>query len=168
MQLSSRSSSNRGAVKRWLAPFYRSVCTVSAPLRVSQRARRALVAVYAAVLAAFPLLGIWTGEMAFVLIMFAPFVAASLLLAGSTHGLLDRPQHALDERQLNVRRTIFREPYLTGVAVGLAGGVAVTMATRASDPVMMGWMLLVASAPYGLPSMLLAWRMPDDPDDDGE
>jgi len=53
--------------------------------------------------------------------------------------MTNQPLRSLDERQLHLRRSLFREPYATGASLGLAGG---------------------------LPSMVLAWRMPVDLTDD--
>jgi hypothetical protein len=96
-----------------------------------------------------------------------PYAAGSVLLAAATGGVLDRPMGSLDERQRHLRRTLFREPYQTGAALGLVGGLVVAVALRAGEGVMLGLLLLVVGVVFGLPSMVLAWRLPDGIDDDG-
>jgi len=130
-----------------------------------RRQRRWLVAAFLLVLAAFPIVGWVTDQTRAVMLVLIPYAAASLVLSAATQGMFDRPLTSLDERQLQIRRTIFREPYFTGVALGLAGGLVIAMATRVDDGLGMGLVLVALGAVFGLPSMVLAWTVPDEDDD---
>jgi hypothetical protein len=136
-----------------------------APFR-SHAGRRRLVGLYLMVLAALPVVGWITGQLWVVLLLLIPYAVGSLLLGVTTQGLLDRPLRSLDERQLHLRRSLFREPYATGAGFGLVGGLLVAVATRAEPALMMGLVVAVFGLIYGLPSMVLAWRMPVDLNDD--
>jgi hypothetical protein len=147
--------------KTWWTGTCRTLCDsrIMAPFR-SRAGRHRLVGLYLTVLAALPVAGWLTGHTWVVALVLIPYAAGSVLLAVTTQGLLDRPLRSLDERQLHLRRSLFREPYPTGASLGLVGGLVVAVATRADDALMMGLVLLVFGLVYGLPSMVLAWRMP--------
>jgi hypothetical protein len=136
-----------------------------APFR-SRAGRQRLVGLYLLVLAAPPVVGWLAGQLWVVLLLLLPYAVGSLLLAVATQGLLDRPLRSLDERQLHLRRSLFREPYVTGASLGLAGGLVVAVATQADDALMMGLLLAVFGLVFGTPSMVLAWRIPVDLADD--
>jgi hypothetical protein len=136
-----------------------------APFR-SRTGRHRLVGLYLLVLAALPVVGWLAGQLWMVLLLLIPYAVGSLLLAVTTQGLLDRPLRSLDERQLVLRRSLFREPYVTGASLGLAGGLVVAVATLTELALMMGLLVAVFGLVYGLPSMVLAWRMPADLADD--
>jgi hypothetical protein len=138
---------------------------IMAPFR-SRAGRRRLVGLYLLVLAAFPVLGWITGQDWVVSLLLLPYAAGSLLLGVTTQGLLDRPFKHLDERQQHLRRSLFREPYVTGATIGIAGGILVAVATQAEFGLMIGILFAVFGFIFGLPSMVLAWRMPADPTDD--
>lgn len=131
----------------------------------SRRPRRGLVGALLLVLAAFPVVGWVTDQTWAVMLVLIPFAAASLLVGAATQGLLDHPLGSLDERQVHVRRTIFREPYMTGAALGLAGGLTIAVATRVDEGLGMGLVLVALGVVMGVPSMVLAWTMPDEDDD---
>jgi hypothetical protein len=134
---------------------------IMAPFRL-RAGRHRLVGLYLTMLAALPVVGWLTGPLWVAPLLLIPYAVGSLLLAVTTQGLMDRPLRSLDERQLHLRRSLFREPYATGASLGLAGGIVVALATRADDALMMGLLLAVFGLVYGLPSMVLAWRMPAD------
>jgi hypothetical protein len=138
---------------------------VMAPFR-SRAGRRRAVGLYLLVLAAVPVVGWLAGQLWVVLLLLIPYAVGSLLLAVATQGLLDRPLRSLDERQLDLRRSLFREPYATGASLGLAGGLVVAVATLAEPALAMGLLVAVFGLVFGLPSMVLAWRMPADLADD--
>jgi hypothetical protein len=132
----------------------------------SRAGRRRLAGLYLLLLAAVPLVGWLAGRLWVVLLLLIPYAVGSLLLAVATQGLLDRPLRSLDERQLDLRRSLFREPYATGASLGLAGGLVVAVATLAEPALAMGLLVAVFGLVFGLPSMVLAWRMPADLADD--
>lgn len=136
-----------------------------ASLKVRRRRRRLAVA-FTAVLGGFPLVGWLTGELWPVMVWMIPYLAGAVVLSVATQGLLDRPRSALDERQLETRRSIFPEPYFTGAGLGLAGGLLAATATTAPEGVMAGTFMAVVGLVFGLPSIVLAWSLPDEVDDE--
>ncbi|MBO3745227.1 hypothetical protein J5X84_04040 [Streptosporangiaceae bacterium NEAU-GS5] len=136
-----------------------------APFR-SRAGRRRLVGLYLMVLVALPVAGWLTDQVWVTALLFIPYAVVTLLLAIATEGLLNRPLGSLDERQVNLRRSLFREPYGAGVGLGLAGGLVVAVATLADEALMMGLVIAVLGLLFGLPLMMLAWRMPANPVDD--
>lgn len=136
------------------------------PLRV-RRNRRILVVAWVAVLAAMPVVGWLTDRVWAVLALFIPFAAGAFLVAGANHGVLDRPLSRLDERERQVRQSIFGDPYAVGATFGLLAGMATIAALGRSDALMMGVLVPAVSGLYLVPGMVLAWRTPDEVDDDG-
>jgi hypothetical protein len=136
-----------------------------APFR-SRAGRRRLVGLYFMVLVALPVAGWLTDQLWVTALLFIPYAAVTLLLSVSTQGLLNRPLGALDEQQLHLRRSLFREPYGVGVSLGLVGGIVVAVATLFDEALMMGLVVAVLGLLFGLPLMVLGWRMPADPTDD--
>lgn len=136
-----------------------------APFR-SRVGRRRLVGLYFLVLVALPVGGWLTNQLWVTALLFVPYAGVTLLLAIATQGLLNRPLGSLDEQQVHLRRSLFREPYGAGVSLGLVGGLVVAMATLADEALMMGLVVADLGLLFGLPLMVLAWRMPANPTDD--
>lgn len=148
------------AACRWLV-----ASEAFAPLRM-RLPRRLLALAFLAVLAAFPLVGWATGAMWPVLLLMAPYLALAVLLAAATQGILDRPFARLDEREASQRRSLFREPYITGASLGMVSGLLMAAAFSAEDALLMGAVLALMGFLYGLPSVVLAWTLPDDDPDE--
>ncbi|MDH3681208.1 MAG: hypothetical protein OEV40_14815 [Acidimicrobiia bacterium] len=128
----------------------------------NRQRRRGLATAFLALLAAFPLVGWMTGRMWPVLVLLAPYAALSVLLAAATYGIMDRPLRGLDERELEQRRSLFREPYVTGTSLGIVGGLVMAAGLGAEDGLMMGTLLAVVGLLYGLPSLVFTWTLPND------
>lgn len=129
--------------------------------------RRGLVVGFGAILAAFPIAGWLIDQMWVTMLVLIPYMGGSLLLAATGQYLLDRPLRSLDERQRQVRQSIFASPYAVGAAVGLAGGLVLARALDAqSEASTMGWTLVVIGFVVGLPSMMLVWKLPEPIDDE--
>lgn len=167
-EISTTDNAVYAARKTWAARACRTVheSPLMAPFQ-SRTGRHRLVGLFLVVLAAFPVLGWVTDRSWLVALAMIPFAALSVLLAVATQGMLDKPLSSLDERQAMLRQNLFREPYITGVSLGLAGGLIVAVAARLNEATMLGLVLVVLGFVFILPSMVLAWRLPDDVDDDG-
>jgi hypothetical protein len=139
--------------------------SMMAPFR-SRAGRRWLVGMYLVVLVALPVGGWLTSELWVPAVLLIPYAGMTLLLAIATQGLLNRPLGSLDEQQVHLRRSLFREPYGVGVSLGLVGGLAVAVATMADEALAMGLVVAVLGLLFGLPLIVLAWRMPASPTDD--
>jgi diacylglycerol kinase len=93
------------------------------------------------------------------LILFVPMMGS---LNGGTRGLTELRQHQLDEREGRTRDAAFRKVFWPVVAVVVAGGLLMTLKglppeTRAG--LGMAAFILVLT----MPTLYLAWTLPDDP-----
>lgn len=131
----------------------------------TRRRRRALVVGTVALLGLLPVAGLLFDRVWPVIALFVPVFAATLLLAGATDFLFDRSPSALDERQRTVRDTVFDHPYVIGASVGLAAGMVVQSSFADDTAATAGLAVAVVMAAYLLPTLLLAWRLPDEVDD---
>jgi hypothetical protein len=131
--------------------------------RFQTRARRRLIAaVYVTVgVVLFIATGITESWLMYATLL-AMLTAAGILLGGSTRGIGDSEQH-LDERQNNLRASAYRFMYWTAIVVAAWAGMTVSGYMEEAR-----WMLALAvttfsvSVLYALPSLLLAWQLPDE------
>lgn len=131
----------------------------------TRRRRRALVVGNVVMLALLPAAGLAFDRAWPVIALFVPAFAATLLLAGAIDFLFDRPPASLDERQREVRDTVFDHPYVIGASVGLLAGMVVQGSFARNTGAAVGLAVAVTLAAYLLPSLVLAWRLPDEVDD---
>lgn len=136
------------------------------PFVSSRPGRRGLVIGYLMVLVAFPVAGWLTESVVAVAVLGLLYVVATLMIAVATGGVLDKPIRRLDERQRQVRQSLFTDPYATGAALGLAGGLIIAFSLQAEDALALGVFMFVFGLLFGLPSMLYAWSIPDFDDED--
>lgn len=114
----------------------------------------ALAAGFAAVMWAVP--SLWW--FALLLIVFVPLMGS---LNGGIRGLTELRQHQLDEREGRTRDAAFRKVFWPVIAVVVTGGVLMTLKglppeTRAGFG--MAAFILVLT----MPTLYLAWTLPDD------
>lgn len=133
----------------------------------TRRRRRALAIGNVLMLALLPAAGLAFDRVWPVVALFVPVFAATLLLAGAVDFLFDRPPFSLDERQRAVRDTVFDHPYVIGTSVGLLAGLVVQGSFASDTAAAAGLAVAVTLAAYLLPSLVLAWRLPDEVDDGG-
>lgn len=136
------------------------------PLVSNRPGRRVLVVCYATVLVAFPVVAWLTGSALAVAVVALPYLVGTLMIAVATGGVLDKPIRRLDERQRQIRRTLFADPYSTGAALGLAGGLIIAFSLQAEDALVLGIFMFVFGLLFGLPTMLYAWSIQDLDDED--
>jgi uncharacterized membrane protein len=96
------------------------------------------------------------------IVMFVPLMGS---LNGGIRGLTELRQHQLDEREGRVRDAAYRKMFWPVVAIVLAGGVLVALKglppeTRAGFGIAMFILVLT------MPTLYLAWTLPDDPNED--
>ena len=144
--------------------FFRS--KLLRPLVSTRTGRRSVVVGNGLTLLGFTL-GAWlTGSAGAVAALVAPYLVFTLAIAVATGGVLDKPIRYLDERQRQARRSLFGDPYATGAALGLAGGLLIAFSLQAEDALALGVFMSVFGAVFGLPSMVYAWSIPDVDDED--
>ncbi|HSK23667.1 MAG TPA: hypothetical protein VK906_10845 [Egicoccus sp.] len=134
----------------------------------TRRRRRTLVVGTVTLLALLPGAGLLADRIWPVIALFAPVFAATLLLAGATDFLFDRSPAGLDERQRVVRDTVLDHPYVIGTSLGLAAGMVVQASFAADTAAAAGLAVAVVMGAYLLPTLVLAWRLPDEVDDGAE
>ena len=137
----------------WFAPFR------------TRRGRRRLVIAYLFAIVALPIIGSLSGRVWVVFVAMVPYAVGSVLLAVSIRGLFDHPMLSLDERQRHLRQTVFSNPYYAGATAGLAAGMIVWAAAGLDDASGVGWVVGAFGLLFGLPSMAVALRLPDEEDD---
>lgn len=155
------------SVTRWgrlCGFFYRS--RILKPLVATRRGRRNLVIANAVVLLTFTLATWSTGSVWGVIVLIPIYFAVTLTIGVATGGVLDKPMRSLDERQRQARRSLFSDPYATGAALGLVGGLVIAFSLQAEDALALGVFMTVFGALFGLPSMLMAWSTPEVDDED--
>lgn len=131
-----------------------------------RQSRRLLVAMSTLVLVAMPLVGWSTDSLWWVASLLIPYLGLNILLSASTNGLLERKLSSLDERERMVRMTVFREPYLVGVTVGLLAGAIGFSVLQSGRAWAIGIMLALYTSAYLIPTSVLAWKLPDRVADD--
>jgi len=127
-----------------------------------RRFRRALVISSILILGAMPLVGWLTGEIALAAMLLVPYMAVNILLAASTGGLFERRMSSLDERERMLRLTVFREPYIVGVTIGILVGWIGLGGLSSDEGWLNGLVLAVLSSAYLIPTKVLAWNIPDE------
>lgn len=130
---------------------------------VQQRTlRRWLASYYVVAAMAMPLV-FWSSrnDVALVLLGFN-FLVAAVLLAGSIRGLTDLPTRHLDEYQVQLRNDAFRHAYWLAVILGLAGGWLVGELWGSDQDLAFWYALGIFGLLAGLPSVAVAWQMPDE------
>ncbi len=126
--------------------------------------RRRLVLIFAGLLVATPLLT-WALDSVFVLLgMLVPFVIVMGSLNASVRGMTELRSSDLDEREIAYRGGAYARLYWPGVFLGVAAGMGFM------NPGAIGAYLLTAALALSvfnlamaLPTLWLAWSLPDEP-----
>ena len=138
------------------APIYRMIN--------SQPRRRGWVA--ATVLALFALIGVsWFYPKQGVLMVVA-FLALAFFMIGVgavTYGMADVSMKRLDEQQRSMRLSLFPDPYMVGALAGLLGGMVMVSVMNTDRDLVMSPIII---AIFGLPALVMAWKLPDMETDD--
>lgn len=131
-----------------------------------RRSRRILVSSSFLVLFAIPVVGWLTGSLGWMALLLIPYLGSNILLAAATNGLMERRMSSLDERERMIRLTIFREPYVVGVTIGLLAGSVGFTVLRLDEAWATGVMLAMYTSAYLIPTSVLAWKLPDEARDE--
>jgi len=95
-----------------------------------------------------------------------PFAVAFFPLAGcinmSVRGVTEIPLSSLDERMAEQRMRAFHDAYYLGVILAVGGGFALAALMDRGLPVL-GLAMALGGGLFGIPAMVLAWRLPDEP-----
>lgn len=99
-------------------------------------------------------------------LMFLGFFPLMSMLNMSVRGITEIPLKSLDERQGQLKSKAYLQAYIVGVvAAGLLGYAIAQIGTDGfhAVPMFAGGMGIIV----GLPTMLLAWNLPDELDEEG-
>lgn len=131
--------------------------------RRSRDTRRGLVVAVLVLLAAFPAVGWMVDYEMLLALLLGPYLFLLMALWGATGGLLDVPAAELDERERSIRGDAFAGAYWFGAIAGLLGGGAVVAVVLGEyAPGFVGGVVIgVAGLVTALPTLILAWRLPD-------
>lgn len=134
----------------------------------TRKFRRTLVVFLAAVALALGVLALWPDTKVRSYLEFAGIAALIwmfLLLRKSVRLIADAPNELLDERQISVRDAAHTVAYrilalvsVIFVLLFILADAAETLSGGKAMPLILGFLLLVAS----LPSMVLAWNLPSE------
>lgn len=130
--------------------------------------RRTVAAAYVLATAGFVGIGAIVDSIWFVIAwLVGPFAVAAFTLTAATSGLAEAPIGRLDERQQDVRRRMFGDPYQFGATLGLAAGLVAAWAISSDDEALgAGTLIAVIGVLYGIQAVVIAWTMPAEPDDE--
>lgn len=159
-----RSETKSALWSRLCGFFFRS--RLLKPFVSTRKGRRSVVVGNGLILLGFTLAAWLTGSVGAVAALVPLFLVGTLAIAVATGGVLDKPMRYLDERQQLARRSQFGDPYSTGAALGLAGGLLIAFSLQGEDALTLGVFMSVFGAVFGLPSMVYAWSIPDVDDED--
>ncbi len=128
----------------------------------SQRYRRSVAVFFVGNLGALLLItalidSYWTAAPLVVLYMVATF-----LLFQSVRGMTEAATSALDERQVKLRNTAYRNTYWPGVMVAFLGGIFVASVRDWDTAFELGLFVSVWGLLSSLPTLLLAWTLASD------
>jgi hypothetical protein len=126
--------------------------------------RRRLVFAFVALLIATPLIT-WGLDNVFVLAgMLLPFVLVMGSLNASVRGLSELRSRDLDEREIAFRGHAYARLYWPGVFLGVAAGLGVANLGVSEFGLLTGAAALsVFNLAMALPTLWLAWSLPDEP-----
>lgn len=125
--------------------------------------RRVLVLALVAALGLAPAVGWLTGSWVAVAVMWAAILLLAVQVSASTRWRFDRATRTLDERERHERNAVFKQPYFTGLAVGIVGTAVVTVLLEdPAEPASLATAVAVWMAMFLVPTVVLAWTLPDE------
>jgi len=133
----------------------------------SQRSRRLIAGFFNASLIAL-LVVTWFIDSYWLAVPFFGFYAVgTLMLLASTRGITSEDSNRLDEHQISVRNAVFKQAYMIGIAVAMAGGYLISSISDTDTAFELGVWVSVFGFVATLPAQILAWTLPgEDSDED--
>ncbi len=128
-----------------------------------QRMRRRVVMLFMALVIAQPFLLVATGSPLSLLLILLPFIFVMGTLNASIRGMTELRSRDLDEREDKVRNTVYARLYWAGVLLGMVAAYLMSRLGDGEDLVFAGVGLSVFFVAIALPTLWLAWNLPDEP-----
>ena len=129
-----------------------------------QRMRRRMVVLFLALVIAQPILLEVTGSPFSLLLILLPFIFVMGTLNASIRGMTELRARDLDEREDKVRNAVVARLYWPGIALGMVSAFMVSTMEKGGSLLLVGAGLSVFFVAIALPTLWLAWSLPDEPD----
>ena len=129
-----------------------------------QRMRRRVVMLFLALVIAQPILLVATGSPLSLVLILLPFIFVMGSLNASIRGMTELRARDLDEREDKVRNTAYARLYWAGVFLGMIAAFMMSTLQKDGSLLLVGSGLSVFFVAIGLPTLWLAWSLPDEPD----
>lgn len=131
----------------------------------SRTRRRQLVGAFAGVAIAMPILCWVLGSVWIIAAMLLPLVLVMGSLNASVRGLTELRARDLDERETRTREPVYTKLYWPGVFVATVAGFFIGNIGSADQLLVPALGLSFFNVAIGLPTLWLAWTLPDEPTD---
>jgi hypothetical protein len=128
-----------------------------------QRMRRRMVMLFLALVIVQPILLVATGSPLSLVLVLLPFIFVMGTLNVSIRGMTELRARDLDEREDRVRNTVYARLYWAGVFLGMAAAYLMSRLGSGDDLAFAGVGLSVFFIAIALPTLWLAWSLPDEP-----
>lgn len=128
-----------------------------------QRMRRRMVMLFLALVIVQPILLVATGSPLSLVLILLPFIFVMGTLNASIRGMTELRARDLDEREDKVRNTVYARLYWAGVFLGMVAAYLMSRLGSGEDLVFAGVGLSVFFIAIALPTLWLAWSLPDEP-----
>lgn len=128
-----------------------------------RRMRRNFVLLFLALVIVQPIVLVATGSPLSLLLILLPFVFVMGTLNASIRGMTELRARDLDEREDKVRNTAYARLYWPGVLLGMVSAYLMMGFSDGSNLVAAGTGLSIFFVAIALPTLWLAWSLPDEP-----
>ncbi len=125
--------------------------------------RRQLVVAFLALLILTPTLTWTMGSVLVIAAMLVPFVFVMGSLNAGVRGLSELRPRDLDEREKSFRAPVYARLYWPGVILGVAAGLIMGNLDIGHKLFVAATGLSIFNLAFGLPTLWLAWTLPDEP-----
>jgi uncharacterized BrkB/YihY/UPF0761 family membrane protein len=129
-----------------------------------RRMRRRMVMLFLALVIAQPILLVATGSPFSLLLILLPFILVMGSLNASIRGMTELRARDLDEREDKVRNTVYARLYWPGLALGMVAAFMMSTLENGGSLLPVGSGLSLFFVAIALPTLWLAWSLPDEPD----
>ena len=129
-----------------------------------QRMRRRVVMLFLALVIAQPILLAATGSPLSLVLILLPFIFVMGSLNASIRGMTELRARDLDEREDKVRNSVYARLYWPGLVLGMVAAFMMSTMHNGGSLLLVGSGLSAFFVAVGLPTLWLAWSLPDEPD----
>ena len=128
-----------------------------------QRMRRRLVLCFIGLVVLQPVLLAATAHPLSIVAILLPFIFVMGSLNASIRGMTELRARDLDEREGQVRNSVYARLYWPGLLLGMASAYMMATLGKGSSLILAGSGLSLFFIALALPTLWLAWTLPDEP-----